>query len=81
MTWLAAFGSKAWGWLLGAVAVVGGLLAILAGAKKAGKDQVKADAAEQEVKNAIAANKVSQDVNRTPTGDVQQRLRDKWSRD
>lgn len=72
---------KVWGYLAAAGAAIVAVLALLLGAKKAGKDQVKAEAAQKEVENATTANKVTQDVDRTPTADVQQRLRDKWSRD
>ena len=81
LTIIKTFLGGTWAYIVAAGAALAALFVALAGARKAGKDAVKAEAAEKEIANATTASKVTQDVARTSTDDVSKRLRDKWSRD
>lgn len=74
------FLSGAWGYIAAAAAIAGGLLMLLAGAKKAGKDEVRADNAEKELEHAKEANAIEERVSTTPPDVRRERLR-KYQRD
>ena len=81
MAWLNLIFSKAGGYLAAGIALAVGILTALSKAKQSGRDEVVAKSAKKEIENVTTANKVSEDVSHAPADDVQQRLRDKWSRD
>ena len=70
----------AWGYIAAAGAALIGVLAMLASAKKAGKDEVKAAAAEKEIEDVKTAQKVEHDVAVTKP-DARRKLLDKYRRD
>jgi hypothetical protein len=65
--------------LLGAAAV--GLLAAIATIRRGGKQAARIEHFEQTIKNVRKKDEVTQKVERMPSGDAADRLRDKWSRD
>lgn len=70
----------AWGYIAAAGAVIVALLTLLAGAKKAGKNEVIADAAKKELEDVRTANAVDQDVASTKPSSRRDELR-KYQRD
>ena len=70
-----------WGYVAAAGAVLIAIWSMLASAKKSGKDEVKAAAAEKEIEDVKTAQKVERDVAVTKPDAVRKRLRDKYSRD
>ena len=84
MSWLTGlFGgvNKLWA---GLGAIVAGLLAVLAifrSGKSAGVNEVVVESTKKELEDVKEARKVERDVAARKPGDVQQRLRDKYSRD
>lgn len=80
--------SKLWGYVVAAGAAIAALAAIffkgrIEGKKSEKAKQAQSDIKAQEVRNETnkAANEVANDVARLPDDAVQQRLRDKYSRD
>lgn len=69
------------GYLAAAGAALLGVLAIWASGKRAGKGDVVAERAQKELEHAKTGQQVDQDVATRKPDDVQQRLRDKYSRD
>jgi hypothetical protein len=69
--------------------LIGALLAGVAGvifslrrsAMEAGRTEVKVKNLEQVLNNVVTKNEVTREIKRMPVGDLNQRLRDKWSRD
>jgi gas vesicle protein len=85
---IASLWSRFYGWLLGALAVIGGVLAIYLRGRSSGKkrEQEKItkrdlDTERERAQRIQEATNVSNDVNRLPASAVEQRLRDEWSRD
>ena len=72
--------SGVWGYVATGLAAMVGLLAMYFSAKKAGKDEVKAAAAEKEIEDVKTARKVERDVAGSKSDDVRKRLR-KFTRD
>ena len=81
MAWLNLILSRAGAYVAAGVALLLGLLTVLSKAKKAGRDEVVAKVAEQEIKNAQTAKDVDSTVDRTKPADVQRELHDNYSRD
>ena len=70
-----------WGYVAAAGAALAAVLIVLFQAKKAGKDEVRAAAAQKEVENAKVANEIERKIDTAKSDDVVKRLRDKYSRD
>lgn len=70
-----------WGYVAAAGAALVAILAVLAKAKQSGREEVITAQAKKEVENVKTANDVERKVSVTKPADVQQRLRDKYSRD
>jgi len=62
-------------------AAVLGIIIALGRMKKAGRDEAVAESAKKEIENVHEAQKVEREIAVTKPADVQQRLRDEWSRD
>lgn len=67
--------------ILAGVAIAGAVLAVLAGAKSAGRNAERVDALKRTLKSVEARNEIENDVARTGGGAARERLRDKWTRD
>lgn len=72
--------SGIWGYVATGLAALAGILAVLFSAKKAGKDEVRAEVAQKEVENAKKANEIERTVSTTKPDAVRERLR-KYQRD
>lgn len=72
--------SGIWGYVAAAGAALLAILTVYFQAKKAGKDEVTAKAAEKEIEDVKTAQKVRRDVAATKPDDVRKRLR-KFTRD
>lgn len=72
--------SGLWGYVVAAGAALVAVLAVLARAKQAGRDEVILKQAQKEVENAKTANEVRRDVAATKPDAVRERLR-KYQRD
>jgi hypothetical protein len=62
-------------------AAVVGLIAAYATIRRGGKQAARIEHFEQTLKNVRKKDEVTQKVERMPSGDAADRLRDKWSRD
>ena len=82
MIWGAIKGmlAGAWGYIAAAGAALLAILVVLFQAKKAGKDEVRAEAAEKEVENAQTRNEIDKSVGLTKPDAVRERL-SKYLRD
>jgi hypothetical protein len=78
---LTGLGARAWGYIVAAAAVVGGLLVILGRARKAGGDAVRVEQAAKRDQNREVRDAVERDTVRQPDGAAAGKLRDKWARD
>ena len=81
-------GNKLYGWVLGALAVLGTVAGVYLRGRAAGKQSEQAKetqrdlATEREKAQTIQeANDAQTEVSRLPADAVHQRLRDKWQRD
>jgi len=72
--------SGIWGYVAAGVGVVVAILAALARPKQAGRDEVITKQAKKEVENVKEARKIERKIATDKPSDVQQRLRDKYSR-
>jgi len=72
--------SGIWGYVAAGVGVVVAILAALARSKQAGRDEVITKQAKKEVENVKEARKIERKIATDKPSDVQQRLRDKYSR-
>lgn len=73
--------NKAWGYLAGAGAIIAALLVGWLKAKQSGREEVITAQATKEVEHAKTASEVDRKVATEQPASVQQRLRDKYSRD
>lgn len=81
MTWGARLFSGIGLKILSVVAVVGAVLAVLAGAKSAGRNAERVDALRRTMKSVEKRNEVERDVLRSGGDAARERLLDKWTRD
>lgn len=73
--------SGLWGYVAAGVAALVAILAALARAKQAGREEVITKHAQKEVENVKKARKIERDVATRNPSDVHKRLHDKYSRD
>lgn len=81
MSWLLGLFNGIWGYVAAAGAALVAVLAVYRSGKSAGATEVVAKTKETEVENVRTAVKIEHDVATRKPSDVQQRLRDKYSRD
>jgi mannose/fructose/N-acetylgalactosamine-specific phosphotransferase system component IIC len=67
--------------VMAGLAIVGAILAILAGAKSAGRQAERVDAMKRTLKSVEDRNEVEREVMRLGGDVARERLLDKWSRD
>lgn len=67
--------------VMAGLAIVGAILAILAGAKSAGRKAERVDAMKRTIKSVETRNEVEREVMRLGGDVAHERLLDKWTRD
>jgi len=67
--------------IMGGLAIVGAVLAVLAGAKSAGRNAERVDAMRRTLKSVETRNEVENEIARSGGDDAVKRLRERWSRD
>lgn len=81
LDWLIGGLGGIWSYVVAGLAALAGILALLFSAKKAGKDEVRAEVAKKEVEDVKKANEVERSVATAKPDDRRGRLLDRWSRD
>lgn len=67
--------------IMGGLAIVGAVVAVLAGAKSAGRNAERVDAMRRTLKSVETRNAIERNVTRSGGDAARKRLLDRWSRD